>query len=269
MKRGRLLSVPSNGNAKLVPLMRKFSGPAISILISLALGCSGANPEKVEVQIAAASSTVPALERLEAAIEEEFPEVNFVIIPGASSALANQIEQGLSADLFLCAGLPWATYLKERDFVHEETVLLSNVLVVAGPFSSEPFKDIQELLDVKRISMPDPESVPAGIFGKQALTRAGIWEEIQPKLVFTSDVREAAANLETGSVEAAILYQSDLVANDKLTELFKFPAEWTEPILYPLQLFSAGEEAVLVYRFLQQKSAIRIFEESGFQRPNR
>ena len=62
---------------------------------------------------------------------------------------------------------------------------------------------------MRRIAIGDPAAVPAGVYAKEYLTRAGIWTALQPKLVPTGSVRLALAAVEAGSVDAAIVYRTD------------------------------------------------------------
>ena len=123
----------------------------------------------------------------------------------ASSTLAQQIVHGAEADLFLSADTKWADYLAEKGQVVRQQDLLGNRLVIVVPADSKiEVKRPDDLLaaGIEHLALGEPQSVPAGIYARQALTKLGLWDQLKAKVVSADDVRDALAYVETGSAEA-------------------------------------------------------------------
>ena len=87
---------------------------------------------------------------------------------------------------------------------------MTNSLVLIARLKGLPsLSDPQTLAGatIKRIAIGEPNSVPAGIYGKEVLTRLGIWDVVQAKLVFGADVRATLAYVESGEVDVGIVYK--------------------------------------------------------------
>lgn len=224
-----------------------------------------------KIVIFAAASTQESVE----AISEDFRRLHPVVEISASFAssatLAKQIAEGASADLFLSASPQWVKFLEERKMVAEQQNLLGNELVaVVSVDTSLSITKPEDLLkdDVGHLALGDPDSVPAGIYAKQALSQLGLWEKLHDKLVSAEDVRHALAMVETGAAEAGIVYATDAAVSKKVKLAFPFETGLTEPIVYPLILLKPGADnraAVEFYRYLQSEAAAALFRQAGFR----
>jgi molybdate transport system substrate-binding protein len=108
-----------------------------------------------------------------------------------SSKLAHEIEQGAPANIFASADEKWMDYLVGKKLIAADArkVLLGNDLVlimptdVMKPIAIKPDFDLLALLGPNgRIAIGDPAYVPAGIYGKQALTKLGLWGQVAQRL---------------------------------------------------------------------------------------
>ena len=96
----------------------------------------------------------------------------------SSSTLAQQIENGADADLFLSADVKWADHLEAKVPIARRRTLLGNRLVIVVPAVSKlALTRPDDLLSdqVRHLALGDPQAVPAGIYARQALTRLGVW----------------------------------------------------------------------------------------------
>ena len=143
---------------------------------------------------------------------------------------------------------------------------LSNALVVVVPASSPLEIDTAEdLRNLSRIALADPEAVPAGIYARRWLTGLGLWKRIEPKVVPTLDVRAALAAVEGGTIPAAIVYRTDAT----IGKTIRIAYEVTDgpEILYSLAPLDAGkhsEAARTFVRFLAGDRGRAKFRERGF-----
>ena len=106
----------------------------------------------------------------------------------ASSALARQIESGAKADLFISADLQWMDHVEQAGAIQRGSRrnLAGNTLVLIAPAGSGPVQldaaSIDRALADGRLSMADPESVPAGRYGKAALDNLELWPVIANRI---------------------------------------------------------------------------------------
>lgn len=224
-----------------------------------------------EVTVFAAASTQEAVEAVAHEFERLNPGVKIQTSFASSSMLAEQIASGAPADLFLSASRQWADHLQREKLVAEEQGLLGNQLVAVVPTDATWTVARPEDLandQIEHIAIGDPDSVPAGIYAKQALTKLELWEKLKAKTVSGEDVRHALAMVETGAAEAGIVYSTDAAISKKVKVAFPFDSNLTEPIVYPLVLTKIGVKnraAVELYHFLQSSSAATVFRQSGFR----
>jgi molybdate transport system substrate-binding protein len=127
----------------------------------------------------------------------------------------------------------------------------------------------QDLLkpEVNRIAVGDPRAVPIGVYAKQFLQKAGIWEQLAQKIVPTENVRGALAAVESGNADAAIVYKTDAQISLKVRVAYSVPANEGPMILYPVALTKQALEPESAKRFINYlagETAGKIFEKRGF-----
>ena len=192
----------------------------------------------------------------------------------ASSALARQVAAGAPADLFVSADVEWMDDLDQRGLLApgSRTNLLGNRLVLVAPVDSKvrvalrPGVDLSRALNGGRLAMADPDAVPAGRYGKAALTRLGAWDRVAPSVVRAENVRAALALVERGAAPMGIVYATDAKASAKVRVVGVFPAASHPPIVYPIARLKASRnvEGERFRRFLASRAGKAIFIRYGF-----
>jgi len=250
------------------------------ILIAILTGCGTSSSEKRDatvpratqpgiVTVFAAASTTDALDEIKAAFTRR-TGTDVRASYAASSVLAQQIENGAGADLFISADSRWADRVAGKMPVVNRRNLLGNRLVIVVPSDSTLKLATPEDLvsdDVRHLALGDPDAVPAGRYAKQALTKLGIWEKLKGKVAAAEDVRHALTYVETGAAEAGIVYATDAAVSKKIHVAFEIPANLTEPVRYPLVLLkreARNPSAEAFYDYLGAPEATRVFEKYGF-----
>tara|TARA_R110001583_G_scaffold51206_2_gene160014 strand:+ start:3561 stop:4316 length:756 start_codon:yes stop_codon:yes gene_type:complete len=227
-----------------------------------------------EVQVAAAASLTDALNEA-LSVYESHNQVDVTAIYASSSTLARQIANGSPADLFLSANVQWMDWLEAQGInVQQRSDLLQNRLALVSASSDLPEQftpgegiHITTLLgDRNRLSVGDPDHVPAGIYTKQALEALGEWEELQPLLARGNDVRAALTLVERQETPVGVVYQTDAFASERVRVLGLFPADSHDPITYPIALIDAEQNAaaIALREWLASEEALNIFAEHGF-----
>ena len=189
-----------------------------------------------------------------------------------SSTLQRQIEKGAPADVFISASPKQVDALQSKGFIHSDTrrnVLTNKLVLVAHREASLSFADIQPLVEdsIKRIAIGEPNSVPAGIYGKEALINLGIWKAIQQKLITGLNVRATLAYVESGNADVGIVYQTDATISKKVKVLYQFPDSSHTPIVYPAVVVKGRAHESLAQTFveyLKTSGAAEVFEKYGF-----
>jgi molybdate transport system substrate-binding protein len=197
-----------------------------------------------------------------------------VISFAASSALARQIEAGAPADLFLSADEDWMDYLAQRRLLRPGTRvdLLTNDIVLVAPGAS-PVRltaargfPLARALGTGRLAMADPDSVPAGKYGREALSALGVWPQVAPRVARAENVRAALALVARGEAPLGVVYATDARAEPAVRVVTVFPAGSHRPVAYPLAVLarSANPEGEAFRRFLRGPEAGAIFRRYGF-----
>lgn len=218
--------------------------------------------------VSAAASLQPSLEE----ITTKYPtkEVKITYNFGGSGALQQQIEQGAPVDVFISAGVKQMNALDGKDLLSSKANLLTNQLVLITPKSS-PVKltDFRELLNpnIKKIAIAEPKSVPVGQYATEVLQNLGILEQVRPKFVLGNNVRFVLTAVESGEVEAGIVYITDAKSSNKVVVSAIAEPKYHSPIIYPIGIIKSSKnpEAAKQYvNFLQSSSVQTIFKKYGF-----
>ena len=263
-------------NLSRVPLLGVV---AISLLLS---GCGGSTqppapktaeaPKPVELNISAAVSMKDALMEIQTNYQKKAPQVKLVYNLGASGSLQKQIEQGATADIFISAAPKQMNELAAKNLVIKATRknLLENKLVLIAPkdstLSISKLEDLQNDT-VKQISIGETKVVPAGQYAEQALKKLGVWEKIQRKIVFAKDVRTVLTYVDTGNVDAGLVYKTDAAAGKKVKILATAPDGSHAPIIYPAAVLSGTKNQKAAEEFLSYLAGPEgksVFEKHGF-----
>ncbi len=129
---------------------------------------------------------------------------------GSTGQLAQQIERGAPVDVFAAANREFVEELDEKGLLFSDTKQLYGVGRITLWQRQDGLHDLKSVKDlmnpvIKRIAISNPDHAPYGVAARQALQSAGIWDMVQPKLVFGENVRQTQQYAETGNVDVAIV----------------------------------------------------------------
>ena len=101
---------------------------------------------------------------------------------GSSGSLQQQIEQGAPVDVFFSAAAKQMDALQKNQLLLEDTRrnLLQNQVVLIASTEANSIDDFADLTEANRISIGEPESVPAGKYAKEALTSLNLYQQVEP-----------------------------------------------------------------------------------------
>jgi molybdate transport system substrate-binding protein len=166
----------------------------------------------------------------------------------ASSTLARQVQSGAPADLFISADEDWMDALQKKQLLRAGTRvdLLSNRLVLVAPAASRiqitirPGFALGAALGQGRLATGAVDSVPAGLYAKEALTKLGVWPQVAGKLAPAESVRAALALVARGEAPLGVVYATDAQADKRVRVVATFPESSHAPIRYPVAALSAS-----------------------------
>ena len=220
------------------------------------------------VTVFAAASTKTALDE----IARAFTGPPVTPVYAGTSALARQIQHGAPADIFLSANAAWMDALQNAGLIAAGTRrdLLSNRLALIAHGRHPPQQvtaalDLPGLLGGGRLAMALVDAVPAGIYGKAALQRLGLWDRVADRVAQTDNVRAALALVQLGEAPLGVVYASDALAAEGVTTLGLFPEDSHPPILYPVAQLAGRDHARPFLDAMQAGTAI--WQRHGFGVP--
>lgn len=236
------------------------------------VGCSGKEsadtPEPI--RIAAASDLQSVMPKLIERFEATHP-IKVVATFGSSGQLAQQIKQGAPFDVFLSANRKFVVDLASAQAIDSLTVrdyaIGSLVLVVRGDLA-EKVKSLSDLreVSVKKFAIANPDTAPYGEAAKQALSRSGLWDELEPKRVQAETVRQALQFVQTGNAEAALV--GSAIANVEGVRSFAIDQNRYAPLWQAVGVTTVSTQPVaarLFAQFIQGKDGQKILIEAGFK----
>lgn len=227
-----------------------------------------------DVVVFAAASLKDALDAVNADWQKATGK-HATISYAASSALAKQIESGAPADLFISADLDWMDYVDQKKLIVDGTRrnLLGNSLVLIAPADGKadkvdikPGVALDKLLGGGKLAMADPAAVPAGKYGKAALTKLGVWDAVSGSVAAAENVRACLLLVARGEAPYGIVYKTDAAVEPKVRIVGSFPADSHPAIIYPIGVTTAAKnpDAKAFAIFLGGPDAQKQFEHFGF-----
>ena len=248
-------------------------GFVLSLL--LAVGCNQTTPQSTEPQqteliISAAASLTDAMNAIQPLYQQENPKVKLTYNFGPSGSLQQQIEQGAPVDVFISAAPKQINELQEKGLLLDETRkdLLKNEMVLIIPKGESTIQRFEDLTadTVTKIAVGEPESVPAGKYAQEVLTSLNLLATVQSKQVYAKDVRQVLSYVETGNVDAGIVYSSDAKISDKVEIVATASPDSHSPIIYPIAVVKNSKNPEIAEEFIQflsNEQAKAVFEQYG------
>jgi len=228
--------------------------------------------ENIEITISAAASLKEALYEIKEAFEKDYENITINLNFGGSGTLKHQISQGAPVDLFFSAGEKPINELVNENLLEQESIVnvISNTLVLIVPKDENEVRSLQDLMteNVSHIAIGNPDTVPAGQYAKEALENVDVWKGVENKLVFGKDVRQVLSYVETGNVEAGIVYKTDAIHSKHVSIAMEIDETYHSPIIYPIAIVKNSEkkeEANLFLQYICQEKGMNIFQKYGFR----
>lgn len=277
--------------------MKKIRGILLSLLFVLTLVACTAKEDKgkditraenptynktnakTDLNVFAAASMTESLEELKEVFEEENPGINLVFNFDSSGTLKTQIAEGAYCDVFISAAGKQMDELdpnmesKDSNITIDPSTrfdLVENEVVLAVKEDSD--KDIRSFDDIKTdkvatIALGNAD-VPVGQYSESLLKNMGIWEMIQDKINFGSNVKEVTSWITEGAVDCGIIYSTDAKAAGLKIVATANPDMLDKKVIYPAALIENSpnrESSEKFLEFLKSDNAREVFAQYGFK----
>ena len=223
------------------------------------------------VTIAAAASLEKVFEeQLIPMFNEMYPDVKVEGTYDSSGKLQTQIEEGADVDIFFSAATKQMDALKDEGMMDDESIvdMLENKIVLIVPHGEEGYSKFEDIVNAQTVAIGDPESVPAGQYGKEALTNLDLWDQVEGKLSLGTNVTEVLNWVAASSAQAGIVYATDAASiPDQVDVVAEAPEGRCTKVIYPVGMLKNAqnpEAAKALLAFLQTDKAANVFEAAGF-----
>jgi len=222
-----------------------------------------------EIFVSSAASLTDAVKELAARFEKQ-TGTKVVLNFGASSLLARQIEENAPVDVFISADEAQMDRVQKEIAPETRTDLLTNKLaVIVRKDSALHLDNLEDLVrpECSRIALADSKAVPAGVYAREVLAKAGLWEKVESKVVPTENVRATLAVVEVGNADAGFVYKTDAMTSHFVRLGLEVPPELSPRIVYPVAILGSSthrDEAARFLAYLKSPEAVEVFERLGF-----
>jgi len=256
-------------------ILALFSGFLVTFLLVLGIRVvipAPANAQSATLLIAAAASLQNALEELDPLFERANAGITVNYNFAASGPLQQQIEQGAPVDLFISAATRQMDALQEKNLIVNNTrrnLLTNNLVLVVPRNTTLRLTGFRQLTNpnVKKISVGEPRSVPAGQYAEEVFRNLGLLEQLRPKFVYGNSVRNVLGTVESGNADAGVVYGTDARISDQVRQVATAPSNLHSPIVYPMAVIAASrnQDTARTYaQFLTSSQAQAVFRRYGF-----
>jgi molybdate transport system substrate-binding protein len=260
---------------------RRFIALLLGLTVTLGLflsACTQGSPTVSSSALTNSVLTVSAASSLSDALKEIVPlyqqtqktgvQYNFA----SSGDLQQQIENGAPVDVFISAAAKQMNALQQKSLIVSDTRrnLLSNRMVLITSKNVSGINRLEDLkkVEVSKIAIGDPKSVPIGQYAEQALKKQALWEILQSKFVLANNVRQVLQFVESGNAQAGLVYITDAKTTNQVKVVQTIPADLHDPIVYPIAVIQASKNQASsreLLQFLSGEQAKQVFVKYGFE----
>lgn len=225
-----------------------------------------------EILVSAAASLKDVFTELGADFEKK-NQIKVSFNFAASGQLKAQIENGAPADVYAAASLADMDALENKKILTENTeiVFARNSLVLVQSINSKiQITTIDDLkkVEVKKIAIGNPDTVPAGRYAKESLTQFKVLAALKEKLVFGESVRQVLDYASKNEVDAGFVYLTDVLTDKSLRKILEIPENSHKAIVYPIAVIKTSQNEDIAkefVKFVTSKSSEEVFKKYGFK----
>lgn len=228
-----------------------------------------------KITIAAASDLKFAMDEIVSSFKKVNPDDQIDVAYGSSGNFNTQIQQGAPFDLFFSADIGFPRELVGKGLAASDVKPYALGRIVLWSASLDATRmTLANLTDpnITRIAIANPRHAPYGKRAEEALRASGLWEQVEPKLVYGENIVQTAQFVQTGNAQIGIIALS-LVGNPELAQkggYWLIPDTLHEPLEQGFIITKRAENNTLAQRFADYmlSSPVRaVMTQYGFVLP--
>ncbi|MDD4924260.1 MAG: molybdate ABC transporter substrate-binding protein [Dehalococcoidales bacterium] len=257
----------------MIKKLTKIIACLIAIMMIMPLtACTDNEEGDITLNISASSVLTDALAEVNDLYMQKNSDIKILSNFTSAGTIQSQIENGADCDVFFSANVRNMDNLENKGLIISDSRenVLSNMLVLIVPASSS--KGIDTFTDlikdnIELVAIGDTSTVSAGIYSEKLFKLLEIYDQLSPKFISASNVREVLSYVETGNVDAGLVFMSDALTSDSVVIVDTAPDEINSQIVMTAAVVAASKyvEAAKEYlTFLSGAEAMAIFEKYGF-----
>lgn len=229
-----------------------------------------------KITVAAAADLKFAMDEIVTTFKAANPTQDVSVVYGSSGTFNTQIQQGAPFDIFFSADINFPRELVKVGIASGEVKPYAIGRIVLWSASQDATKlTLDSLLDPKitRIAIANPKHAPYGKRAEEALRASGLWDKIEPKLVYGENIAQTAQYVQTGNAQVGIIALS-LAVNPELASkggYWLVPDNLHAPLEQGFVITKRAEGSTLAKAFadfMGSKAARTIMVKYGFVLPN-
>jgi molybdate transport system substrate-binding protein len=225
------------------------------------------------ITVAAAADLHHAMDKIVEAYQKNHPDQKVEVTYGSSGNLLTQIEQGAPFDLFFSADSDYPQQLVAHGKAGGQPVLYASGHIVLWSASIDmSHVQVADLAKPQfgRIAIANPQHAPYGKRAEQALRAAGVWDQVQSRLVFGDNIAQTAQFAQSGNAQVGIIAESLAMDSPVKGTYAPVPASLYEPLRQSFVLTQHGADSALAKDFAQYVQGDQgraILAQYGFKLP--
>lgn len=179
------------------------AGVLLAMLMPLA-----ATPAQAVTRIAAASQLRFVMDDIAQQYREQFPDNRIDVQYGSSGRFHAQIINGAPFDVYLSADMEYPAEVAEAGFAASRVFpyAVGRLAIWSNTVDAESLT-LSDLTDpqFRRVAIANPRHAPYGARAQEALMSAGVWEAVEPRLVYGENISGTLQLVQSGASEVGIV----------------------------------------------------------------
>ena len=245
--------------------------PLARLCLCVVAALGGARAAADSATVAVAANFVPALEEIEKAFERRGAH-ELTIVAGSTGQLYAQVQNGAPFDVFLSADAEHVDRLVAAGLADGGTRFTYAIgklaLFTRDANRLAPLTlDTLRRTDYRWLAIGNPELAPYGLAAQQTLTKLGLWDALQPRIVRGGNIAQTFAMAETRNADLALVALSQVIAYRGTAAHAVVPADFHDPIRQDAVLLAHGSgnaAARALLAFLSSAEAAAAIERFGY-----
>jgi len=169
------------------------------------------------ITVAAAADLQYALDEIASTYRKAHPGQELAVVYGSSGKLETQIRQGAPFDIFFSADISIPQALARDGFAGSSVLPYATGRLVIWSGSKDVSKwTLADLVgsSATKVAIANPQHAPYGKRAEEALRKVGVWEKVQPKLVYGENISQTLQFAQTGAADVGLVAQSLVLGLD-------------------------------------------------------